>query len=222
MAMRARTLVFVLIAAVLVVVTAPGSGTAQETQSPLVGGAWALQFRVSENFTLSTFEGSVVSLKRHYSPSTALRLGVSLALRSSDETSGFSNPDTVNSRDLSDDTYQLGFALHYLHYTNPGSRVTPFLGAGPAVSFNHSKRSTTVSDVEATQSYKYWSAGLSGVLGVEWFPSSSVGIHAEYGLSAKYTKQTNDAEYMGQKEDRDGHSWSLTGSSVLFGLSVYF
>ena len=79
MAMRARTLVFVLIAAVLVVVTAPGSGTAQETQSPLVGGAWALQFRVSENFTLSTFEGSVVSLKRHYSPSTALRLGVSLA-----------------------------------------------------------------------------------------------------------------------------------------------
>jgi hypothetical protein len=69
---------------------------------------------------------------------------------------------------------------------------------------------------------KSWFAGLSGLLGVEWFPSSTIGIHAEYSVSARYTKGTSDRENPLGAQTSESKSWSMNGRSVLFGLSVYF
>lgn len=223
MTQRVRTSVFVL-AAACALAAAPGSGFAQETESPMIGGAWALQFRISENFTLSTFKGSVVSLKRHYSPSTAIRLGVSVSALTRDDALSTTYPDTTVDYDRDTDNTYGKLDLQYLHYTNPGSGVSLYLGTGPFVQYGKSTETEAGPDNRRVRTQKTWSAGATGVLGAEWSLSSVVGIHAEYGVSAGYTHNT----YSDERESPDysgsqkGHTWSVAGSSVLFGLSVYF
>jgi hypothetical protein len=42
--------------------------------------SWAVQFRVTDNFTLSSFGGSVLSLNKHISDSNAFRASVGLSI----------------------------------------------------------------------------------------------------------------------------------------------
>ena len=55
----------------LFLIILPLSAAAQD-DSALQPGAWALQFQVTENFTLDDFQGSVVSVKYHSSAKSAL------------------------------------------------------------------------------------------------------------------------------------------------------
>ena len=47
-------------------------------------GSWSLQFQISENFTLQSFQGSMISTKYHFTEKSALRTGLSISGRSSD------------------------------------------------------------------------------------------------------------------------------------------
>lgn len=57
-------------------------------KNSLATGAWAIQFQVEDDIGLRTFNGMSVSLKRHTSPRSAFRLGVTLELRSNDTQAG--------------------------------------------------------------------------------------------------------------------------------------
>jgi hypothetical protein len=218
---RAMTLLFPIAAALSLATAVPGA--AQETPSHMVGGAWALQFRISNNFTLDTFRGTVVSLKRHYSPNTALRLGLTANVQSGENTLNFSDVDTSFAFDENTDAVSGRLDFQYLHYANPESRVSLFLGTGPFVQYSRGKYKSNRPEDRLERLDKSWGAGVSGVLGVEWSASSVVGIHAEYGVSAGYvhTDRTEERDYRDYSTLQKGHSWQLSGSSVLFGLSVY-
>lgn len=219
---RAMTILFPIAAALSLATAVPAF--AQEMQSHMVGGAWALQFRISNNFTLDTFRGTVVSLKRHYSPNTAIRLGLTANVQSRDDAIRYADQDTSLTYDRSSDGSGVRLDFQYLHYRNPGSRVSLFLGTGPFVQYSKYTDKDNRPGDNRKSSNKSWGAGVTGVLGVEWAASSVVGIHAEYGISAGYSHIDNsDArEYRDYSQTQKGDYWLLSGSSVLFGLSVYF
>lgn len=50
---------------------------AQSDDAPDIEGRWVLQFRVTENFTLGTFNGALTSAKKQWSERRAFRFGVS-------------------------------------------------------------------------------------------------------------------------------------------------
>ena len=200
----------------------PCASQEDRKDSPLQGGAWALQFKIEDDFQLSTFKGSVLSIKRHYSPNSALRAGVSFSLSTVDLEDDFISPDTTFSTVRDIDSYDFGIELQYLRYSNPDARVSMFWGVGP--SLNVSRNESGLSNGNTSTSVnKRWRAGITASVGAEWFPVGTVGIHAEYGVAFEYSSTVDEAENNDSlTRKRDGDAWLIRGRSVLFGLSIYF
>ncbi|MBI3365592.1 MAG: hypothetical protein HY033_11875 [Ignavibacteriae bacterium] len=212
---------------------------AQESESKknsLQEGMWAMQFQINNNFTLSSFQGTTISVKRHYSPTTAIRLGTSLSF-SFDNRDG-SSTNTLEPNPRSDDSngQSLDVRVQYLWYPSPASAINMYFGAGPLVGLSHSKQTfeqsflnngqpvTSVRTDEGTA----WGIGISGVLGLEWFATASIAFNAEYGSSMTYAWQkqvssitlSDASPAPGNESTR--HSFGLFSSGVRFGLSAYF
>ena len=208
----------------------------------LTEGAWALQFAVAGNFTLTTLQGAVISLKRQLTPGHAIRLGIGGALSIGDNTNlntstQFDTITSTNSRSSQLNSSSIQLNLQYLWYPDPGADVNLFFGAGPLVTYSHSSSdgdivyaatgSPSNSSVSSSESNST-ALGLSGLLGAEWFAFRSFSLHAEYGASVRYSwfDSTTDDRITGQPfhstSDRKSKGWSSPTSAVRFGVSVYF
>ncbi len=193
----------------------------------------AIQFQVSNNFTLSSFQGSTLSYKQHLTPYFAVRagLGVSFNNSTTDQVdNGYSNDSLVSFSktgfDRSGVTLQLN--TQAIWYTESSSEILFFYGTGPLVSYARSRQSqesvTSTSDQTSTQ----WSAGLSVLAGVEWFASKSISLHAEYGISGSYSstkyESTSNVPTTRSRGSADATTtgWSISSNSVRLGLSIYF
>src|SRR4030042_1580885 len=118
------------------------SQTSQDSiQNFLKKGSWSLQFQISQNFTLGTFQGSNLSAKRHLSSSSAIRFGVGLSGYTTDREQGI-NQDNYNR--LSNETQldnrliEVDLNCYYLYYPHPQRRINMYFGGGPLFSFiNH-------------------------------------------------------------------------------------
>ena len=221
--MNSRTWVWgVIVAAALGGLLAqPQTCAAQdENVNSLQPGAWAVQFRISENFTLSTFAGSILSVKRQFSAHAAVRAGLSLSFETSDfETSV---QDTTLSKD---DVNAFGFRLElqYLRYTRPQGKLSPFWGVGPLVGYMDSGSKFSSGTTTARQDTRQWDLGMVGSLGVEWFPVSFISVHAEYGLAFTYSTFRSEQKVDStQSRVQESSAWRFQGDGVLFGLSLYF
>ncbi len=154
----------------------PTTSAAQDgTSNPLRDGSWAIQFRITDNFSLSTFSGSVISVKRHYSARSALRAGLSLSLSAGSLESERAFQDTTITARGDSDAYSFRVELQYLGYTSPSRKVSPYWGVGPLVgyAYSYSRGSSPGSDL--IQERREWTLGLIGSLGAEWFPTSFLG-----------------------------------------------
>ena len=97
-----------------------------------------------------------------------------------------------------------------------------FWGTGPEIGFRryhseeeHRETSGTVSRTEDGHSLE---VGISACAGVEWFASAWLSLHAEYGLSARYSwSEIIDNGF----DDETAKSWTIGSSSVWLGMSVY-
>jgi hypothetical protein len=195
----------------------PENCASQESSAnALEGGSWAFQFRISENFTLSDFSGTVISLKRHHSARSAFRVGFSTWITNySSETESPGGP----SPERDEDRLILDVDLQYLRYSNTDGRLSPFWGVGPLIRFaSHSDKHNSGSGIDSRQ----WTFGVLGSLGVEWFPVRFIGFHAEYGLSITYSTSRTEMGDLSSPEIRTSNVWGFVGREVLFGLSVYF
>lgn len=219
---------------------------AQTQTSPsenLSDSSRALQFQVGSNFNLYSFQCSVVSYKHHLSRNAALRLGLSISLggRNDDySTNGFyadSNsvqPGSTQNSDRNNRSIQL--TSQYIWYFNHDSKLLLYGGAGPLVGYDYRYENkgsnfeipansplTTQNESKAKQ----WTAGITGVIGVEWFASKSISLLAEYGLQASYywlDSETKDisSDHFVRKTKSSSTSWDVRGSNVKLGLSLYF
>ncbi len=196
-------------------------------------GAWALQFRVADNFTLGSFEGTVVSAKYHFSGSRAIRFGIRGDVHSSniDDKERQTHADSVIYDASQTRKYRqrsIGLSAEYLHYSAPRERMSLFVGAGPLFSYGWTSRYDHTpaygdQDIRGHESR----LGASALIGLEWFASRSISLHAEYGLSLSRSWSSGEvttttyAPPRRSQEKTTGRQWDLEGSSVLFGLSAY-
>ncbi len=206
---------------------------APAANSAMTKGAWAMQFQINQNFTLSSFQGATLSLKRHYSPSKALRFGLNLG-------GGFSNEKSrseFGSQAESDGNNQnLGFACEYIVYPSSDSRAKFFFGTGPSVNFSRSKNTESQGNTQpllrSINKNTIWSTGFSGVIGVEWFANSQISFLAQYSSFLGYSSARGEAVIeqadgaggfsVSSKSFRNVDGFNFRASAVNFGLSVYF
>lgn len=212
-------LVFVLLSGSAVMAQEDTLGVS--SQRKLDDKNWALLFQVNSNFTLRSFQGSVISVKKHLSPQKALRIGVSLDADLRDQ-------DLMNFREVRDhdtqdvlndeldesisqiDQLELDISAQFLHYFLPQNDVSVFVGMGNfwEIGRMKSNRQTesqsnnypgSMREFEAVDSHtRYsWALGLSGVLGVEWFCLKSISLIGEYGLVVGY-RSVSDTHYIFQ------------------------
>lgn len=223
------------------------SGFAQTKASSvedLSDSSRALQFQITDNFSLSSFQGSVFSYMHHFTKDKALRIGLSVSLggNNSDQSEDYFSYDrnslVNNKKNKSNkNSNSLQLSTQYIWYFNPGAKLLLFSGAGPFLRYDHSYEKNedyypqpnsnlvpkNITENKSTQ----WTPGVSGIVGVEWFASKAISLSAEYGLQLSY--YWNDSEIIhkdqsniNQKIENKSKGWNLAGNSVKFGLSLYF
>ena len=238
------TTVWRLIAVPLLCTLLAASALAQESEeahnnrnNSLTKGAWAFQFEIVGdlfNLDLRNLFGTTLALKKHTSNSSALRIGLGLGFNLSDQDrTSEQDGDTVIQSDYDRNNQSVNIVIQKIFYPAPTADVNFFYGLGPLASFNHNKTTEErPSPTRWTSSETYsWSVGVTGVLGVEWFPTRSISLLAEYGSDIQYEWQErknkslrtypDDATVLSISEDKY-KNFSLGTSSVKVGLSVYF
>lgn len=199
----------------------------------LTKGSWAVQFQVGSNFTLSSFENVIISLKTHFSPKLALRFGVGVNAYYNDRLFDFIenyNTYTGSNIPLNNNDLRITLLAKMLYYFNPKSTINIFAGLGPIGTYSNSR--SEYFQIEGRKTYRTyysWDAGLNGVLGCEYFPLHFLSIFAEYSVSATYGESTEKvySENYYTKEVRDYYKYEtknliFTGNTVRMGLSLYF
>lgn len=169
--------------------------SSQVRPNSLQADKWALQFQISNNFTLASFEGATISIKKQTSPQNALRLGLTV----------YSSASWANSGNYDNENIVAYF--NWIYYPTKNTEVNPFYGFGPLMSYYRSHASDG-------SLYSNWGAGMIGLLGVEWFLNRSISTTAEYSTSASYIRYTSSSAA--------ASNVFFFNSTVRFGLSAYF
>jgi hypothetical protein len=203
-----------------------------------------MQFKIDRNFTLNSFEGSLISITRHISKNKSIRLGLS----------GFGEKyDTNDNQWFSQDsemrehidkcytTHNIEIILNLNTYINPKSIMKFYYGLGPIFQYNRNKnniykdmfRETTsrqillghYADKNIEEIFGY---GINFLWGVEWFPHDNFSLVAEYGANLTYSitnrkrriKDYDDLEAFKISEEKIP-KYSFYPSNVKFGISIY-
>ncbi len=208
-----------------------GLCTGTDTNS-LKKGSWAMQFQITDDFNLDSFQGSTLSLKKHTSDGKAWRMGMTLDFSTNDREDEIFYDDTLsNSQDQEANGQYVQLSIQRVFYSRPGNRASLFYGLGPMASYRHTE-TTRTTDTYGGQTdendSKDWSAGLAGFVGVEWFATESISILAEYG--AAFTYHHSDRTTMSRRADPDQsrrnesetHGYDFDPAAIKLGLSVYF
>ena len=211
-------------------------------KNSLKKGSWSLQFRISSNFTLSTFDGSNLSAKKHLTSNSAIRFGIGLSGYTTDRegTTDLENRSNIFSEEQSDyESLLINLSCYYLYYPHPQRKINMYCGVGPLISFanfddkiNRQDLSQDTSSIETftEENYQYYGVGVLGLIGVEWFLNQQISIHAEYGSSLLYGREEKEetrvssVETYKEKYAKKSEENRITfrSNSVQFGDSVYF
>ncbi len=212
-------------------------GENQNLTNSIQKGAKALQFQIDKDFTLSSFQGSLISYKWNSSDKTAWRIGLNLDAEKQECSSDNTYQDTLISE--SDDNRKscgIGITTQYVIYPYPEKNIQLYYGIGPIANYNYGKikqKQICIIGpdervISTTSKRISWSVGASLIAGLEWFVKKNISIHAEYGISLKYEKykETSHEKYSDSSDERkmsdSSKRYLLNPMKVRFGLSVYF
>ena len=247
---RRGTIAALLAVSLAQMVVCSGRAAADEdvAADALAPGSWSVQFSVQPNFTLGSYSGSTLSLKRHLASGNALRFGLSVGFARGGDDFVDVSADTFSARtnlaELDVNSVSVGVGAYYLWYSGRAAPVHAYWGLGPTVSWSrgHDDRIQSFTYIPTGQppavftsvdegTTRGWQVGVAGALGVEWLVARRVGVFAEYGSSLGYTdskltrSQTQTSTSMPPataQTRRDGHSWGLSGSGGRLGISAYY
>ncbi len=209
----------------------------------LKAGSWALQFGISNNFTLSNFNGSTFSGKYHLTDQSAIRLSIT-ANGQNGEVENIESARNKNNKvegSYPIDNYNVSIKPVYIFYPSNSNNFNFYFGAGPLFNLSSYKSGNSYAGFNADTLYSKnnsrnkrdgFEIGFTGLAGVEYFVTSYFSIHAEYSASLTYQIQKQEyAEetiYMYEKNNprvyysnNKSKLWKFYPGSVLFGLSVY-
>ena len=190
--------------------TADSTGK-KEVSNSLKNGMWAIQFAIGSNFNITNFEGMTFSLKRQFSPNSALRLGFRASY---DKTEN----DTNTSINIINNSFEVN--LVYMYYLNPKKEFNIFGYAGGTYIYEGSSRHSETSN----DNYYQWQTGLLLGAGAEFFVFEQMSLFAEYSYRFLYGKSVYKSvdSYNPNVYNNTYNQISLNPDYVNFGLSVYF
>jgi opacity protein-like surface antigen len=233
-----NTVAWGLLLTLCLVVIGTADTTAQEKKavSDLTDGAWALQFQINSHFTVQSFEGTTFSLKKFTGDRTAWRAGLSLNLSTQDDDqTGFSDTLISPTYTVDNNAFSVNAVIHRVFYTAPRSKTAFFFGVGPTGGYGHAKLSQRRDYPDgrftsAKREDNSWSAGLSAVMGVEWFLRRNLSLLAEYGTVIEYThnkRTTTNVTYdlartRVTQQETISKRFQFDDQAVKFGFSLYF
>lgn len=196
----------------------PADSTDHAVNNSLRDGNWALQFGVEDGlFDLTGFLGSTLSVKVHVADTRAWQFGIMLE-------TAFRETTTEGEADTEANRQSVALTARYIVYPrlkdHAESTVHLYYGAGPRVALNrtHSEGFRNAEDIDTDMS---WVAGLSGVVGAEWFVHPRISLLGEYNSSLLYRHGRSTSEAAGQPE-RTRNSIILRPQGVRLGVSAYF
>ncbi len=198
---------------------APTSCAETEYDNILATKNWALQFAITQDFTLSNFDGYMIAAKKQTSANRAWRFGAEVT----GELGKDQRPEGVPTSTGGWRVTQFGIDLNLIRLTYPSStsRAKFYYGFGPSMSFDYGQwkaRTDPYAYIRETET----GIGVMGLAGVEFFVTHSISLSAEYCLLFKYTyhdyKNINPYPVKSTSEDS---RLSLESRPVLFGLTAY-
>lgn len=201
---------------------------------------YALQFAVSDNFNLSSFDGATISLKKQFSEKGAIRLGLSMNFDTEDkdvDIVGYYNGESsIYTRTDKSSISYISVNSFYIFQFPKQNNLTLYYGIGPK--FDYSKQNSKNNYdyenndyIERETDLKSFGYGLSSIFGVEWNFYKNFALNAEYGLNMTYSTEkytyTNKKIYDSEtvetdKNITDGKSFRISNKPVKLGLAVYF
>jgi len=191
-------------------------------------GKFALQFQITDNFTLSNFQGTVLSGKLHFSKRDAIRLGLEINFGDSNSETTVNNLDTNIVNHSNDDTNIFGFTINsqYIHYIRGTENISLFGGIGPYFKYYKYTRNMELVVDEIKTIYesenKNYGIGLDLIVGVEWWFHKYMILSAEYGLKFSYLYSKSSIEDDSIKGESAHKAYNISGNHINLGITVYF
>jgi hypothetical protein len=204
--------------------------TAQTSYLDSLDGKFALQFQISENFTLSNFQGAIFSGKYHVGIREAIRLGISLDFSdvNTERDDFYFMSDSTTQGSNEGYTFMVDFRFQYINYIIAMDDISFFGGIGPFVYYlNRETTEPRSYPMEYVAEYRLEDLriGLDLLIGVEWMFNKQMSLSAEYGLLLYYGNihdvRTQDS-YQPVKRTSNSDSFNISWDHVKFGISVYF
>lgn len=217
------------------------AGGTDSTKTSIAENAKCLQFRIGSNFSLSSFQGSSISYKKHTSENRAYRVGISLSGRMSKDSqayNSYNNTDSLHSDyNINNNDFSIAVNWQFLKYSRSGNMYF-YYGYGPNIAYGLDYKKNlremfyylTETEIIEQQDKRILhgiSFGATLLAGVEYFITASVSIHAEYSQGISYTYQwdkffsDNNGEQI-KDEIRKFNAVSLNAGGARFGCSFYF
>jgi hypothetical protein len=215
------------------------ASNAQDVQHSLKDGSWALQFCIGENFSLSSFEGMNLSVKKHLKSHHALRFGIDFGGDNIKLTDALDDDVQSLSAEATEKAHYLRLAAHYLFYPRSTKSIHVFFGTGPFFGLLMQNQESGAQDLDTDPSQEdrvsemdldSWMLGASFIIGVEWFVKKEISLTAEYGTSFSYAHSRIDRVAEGlvdqdiilQTTSREVSHYKFEANQVKLGVSVYF
>lgn len=214
---------------------------------PIKNNSKALQFSALNNFTIGDFQGGAISFKYHLTKGSAIRGGVSYGVSFLDE--DYAGQNTIYDTSVTtlfgkqkSNSKEISASIQYLWQMEGFYSTSFFYGAGPSFGIIYNYRFINLEESgplfnetrEQINKMRLKYFGASLVLGVEWFASKSISLHAEYGASLNYYWSKEELNYYRDydsglyiykyktNERLETKIWRFETRTVKLGLSVYF
>lgn len=196
----------------------------EDNQTSVPQNKWGLQFLIAENFQLSNFQGSTLSVIRKINEKHAWRAGISVSGQSGENRSiNTSLPqDSLMSKNKADNqNYNLDLSLDYLFTSELNDKISFYFGAGPKFGVMNYNSKQYADSLLQSNKQTGWSIGLSGIAGIAWQVHKKIMIHAEYKSTLYYQRNEMESKNSSSKFKNVVESVTLRSNPVSFGVTVF-
>ena len=192
------------------------------TETYFSKGKFSLQYQVLEDFSLTDFQGSIISARYFTSDRGVIRIGFS-----SDYSKNKENliGEAITANRIKSDSFMFGVETQYLYYIT-NNNLSLYTGLGPKISYINSSsklfsNNTPAGEYNIKQSIEKYEYGLGilAVLGGEYFVTKYLSIIAEYGIICQYELTKIKHSITGERENE---GYELKPLKAKLGVSFNF
>ncbi len=196
----------------------------EDNQISVPENKWGLQFSIADNFQLSNFQGSTLSVIRKINEKHAWRAGISVSGQSGENRSTITSlpQDSLMSKNKTDNqNYNLDLSFDYLFTSELNDKISFYFGAGPKFGVMNYNSKQYADSLLQSNKQTGWSIGLSGIAGIAWQVHKKILIHAEYKSTLYYQRNEMVSKISPSKVKNVVESVTLRSNPVSFGVTVF-